>query len=248
MMKNKMASHEYAGARTMVWLDIHNCPIPDPHLVGRRIDSALMKLGYFGPLRIKAVGNMHKVDKNLIQKLHSSGIALRHVFYGSSNIVDDFDMWEESNNEVPYNLMFASDLETMSVVYCYLAQMKEMGCNVLYAYSDTLPTNRDAAKSVPKHGDCVEWLWDSLLHDEDEDIRGRNDVVESCIGNTDDVLEEENGVFAELYCTPCHMEFQSFDEFATHIDGPAHDDLMPITSDDDEEEEDDEEKDPLEED
>ncbi|VVB17583.1 unnamed protein product [Arabis nemorensis] len=73
---------EYAMARTSVWWDIENCPVPkgwDAHGIAQNISSALMKMNYSGPLSISSYGNTNLIPNFVQQALSSTGIALNHV-------------------------------------------------------------------------------------------------------------------------------------------------------------------------
>ena len=76
------AEAEYATAKTSVWWDIENCPVPkgwDAHSIAQKLNSALVNLNYRGPLTISAYGNTELIPKPVQQALSSAGISLNHV-------------------------------------------------------------------------------------------------------------------------------------------------------------------------
>lgn len=73
---------EYRKAKTSVWWDIENCPVPkncDPNLIAQNIASALLKLDYGGCVSISAYGDTHRISSAVQHALSSTGISLNHV-------------------------------------------------------------------------------------------------------------------------------------------------------------------------
>ncbi|CAE5963052.1 unnamed protein product [Arabidopsis arenosa] len=72
---------KYEGESFVYW-DIKLCPLPpycDASLVGPRIKLFLKNEGFSGPLTIIAIGVLTDVPIDILQKVYSSGIALRIV-------------------------------------------------------------------------------------------------------------------------------------------------------------------------
>ncbi|CAH2059339.1 unnamed protein product [Thlaspi arvense] len=86
--------------KLLVLWDINGCPIPDgfdPRLVGPRIESALKKSGYSGPLTITAIGDLRRTpitpSDKVLRVLSSTGIALRHGY----DILPTLLEWNDHN-------------------------------------------------------------------------------------------------------------------------------------------------------
>ncbi|CAN8247404.1 unnamed protein product [Cochlearia groenlandica] len=119
----------------VVW-DINNCPIPDDvdaGLVGPIIQSALRKLGYNGPLTIKAIGNLNLIRKKTLRELSTSGIALRNAKNRVVSVIVDMGRWRHEN---PGNvsIMLISNASSVSVLSTSIADKK---ANTLLAYPIT---------------------------------------------------------------------------------------------------------------
>lgn len=81
MINNKPAKARYEHAKTSVWWDIENCPVPKgckAEEIVQKIRSALSKLNYCGPIFIFAYGNMNHIPPSVKQALSSTGIVLNH--------------------------------------------------------------------------------------------------------------------------------------------------------------------------
>ncbi|KFK23553.1 hypothetical protein AALP_AAs65748U000100, partial [Arabis alpina] len=83
--KNCEAAPEFATSKTLVLWDMGDCPVPDGYDARRvrpSIEGALKKLGYSGPVSITAYGDLKQTPEHVLQRLSSTGIALRHVVEG----------------------------------------------------------------------------------------------------------------------------------------------------------------------
>ncbi|XP_010522869.1 PREDICTED: uncharacterized protein LOC104801327 isoform X2 [Tarenaya hassleriana] len=138
----EMAAPHYAAAKTSVWWDIENCPVPnglDANGVAQNISLALVKMNYFGPFSISAYGDTNRIPYSAQQALYSSGVALFHV--------------PSVDNPSPANVMlissdrgFANSLHQLSIrsYNILLGQPQKASSTLLMA----------SAKTV--------WLWPSL--------------------------------------------------------------------------------------
>ena len=73
----------YGAAKTSVWWDIENCRVPkegyNPNAIAQNISSALMKMGYCGPISISAYGDTNAIPDPVQHALSSTGISLYHI-------------------------------------------------------------------------------------------------------------------------------------------------------------------------
>ncbi|KAG2260049.1 hypothetical protein Bca4012_097026 [Brassica carinata] len=82
MMNSKAPTDAQAKAPTLVFGDINRCPVPagvDVRFIGPCIKSAVINLGYMGPLTIIAIGILTDVPLDVLRVIYFSGIALHHV-------------------------------------------------------------------------------------------------------------------------------------------------------------------------
>ncbi|KAH7666552.1 Meiosis regulator and mRNA stability factor 1 protein [Dioscorea alata] len=155
-----MADGQYVEAKTSVWWDIENCPVPrgcDPHLIAQNIRSGLAEKDYKGSVAIWAYGDTGNIPAAIQQALSSTGVSLNHVPAGVKDASDkkilvDMLFWAV-DNPPPANLMLISGDRDFSNA---LHQLRMRRYNVLLAQ----PTKVSqalvaAAKTV--------WLWKSLV-------------------------------------------------------------------------------------
>ena len=80
---SKTTGFGYGAAKTSVWWDIENCRVPkegyNPNAIAQNISSALMKMGYCGPISIAAYGDTNAIPDPVQHALSSTGISLYHV-------------------------------------------------------------------------------------------------------------------------------------------------------------------------
>ncbi|XP_062144310.1 uncharacterized protein LOC133851756 isoform X3 [Alnus glutinosa] len=156
---SSMAEAQYVGAKTSVWWDIENCPVPkgcDPNAIAQNISSALVKMNYCGPLSISAYGDTHRIPASTQHALSSTGIAINHVPAGVKDASDkkilvDILFWAV-DNPAPANFMLISADRDFSNA---LHQLRMRRYNILLAQPQkaSVPL-MSAAKTL--------WLWTSL--------------------------------------------------------------------------------------
>ncbi|VVA93834.1 unnamed protein product [Arabis nemorensis] len=195
---------QQAEYKTVVFWDINRCPLPavSDCRIGGRIDSALMKLGYTGPLT--AIGDLDGIPIQVLRVL-SSGIGFKHLGQGIWKHCERFYVWGRFN-EQELTIMVISDslgLSCLDYVFAML-QKKRSGnkYNILVAYK--LP--------LPKHAMEIsaEWRWDFLL---------KQDLVtpDTKQGTRRQVLQDPL-----CFCQLCKFPCQSFEIFTTHLKGTEH--------------------------
>lgn len=70
---------------TIVVWDINTCPVPpgfDARMVSLHIRHFLFKKGYFGHVKIIAIGVLTDVPEDILGKVYITGIGLHNVPYG----------------------------------------------------------------------------------------------------------------------------------------------------------------------
>ncbi|CDY69567.1 BnaC07g49870D [Brassica napus] len=154
------AEAEYATAKTSVWWDIENCPVPkgwDAHSIAQKLNSALVNLNYRGPLTITAYGNTELIPKHIQQALSSAGISLNHVPSGKKDASDkkilvDMFLWV-LENPAPANLMLISGDGDFSYA---LNRLRMLRYNILLAHPlQASPFLVASARTS--------WMWRSLI-------------------------------------------------------------------------------------
>ncbi|CAH8389640.1 unnamed protein product [Eruca vesicaria subsp. sativa] len=155
------AEPEYTTAKTSVWWDIENCPVPkgcwDAHNIAQKLNSALVNLNYRGPLTISAYGNTDLIPKAVQQALSSTGISLHHVPSGKKDASDkkilvDMFFWV-LDNPAPANLMLISGDGDFSDA---LHRLRMRRYNILLAHPlQASPSLVASARTS--------WMWKSLL-------------------------------------------------------------------------------------
>ncbi|CAN7012460.1 unnamed protein product [Brassica rapa subsp. trilocularis] len=154
------AEAEYATAKTSVWWDIENCPVPkgwDAHTIAQKLNSALVNLNYRGPLTISAYGNTELIPKAVQQALSSAGISLNHVPSGKKDASDkkilvDMFLWV-LENPAPANLMLISGDGDFSYA---LNRLRMLRYNILLAHPlQASPFLVASARTS--------WMWRSLI-------------------------------------------------------------------------------------
>ncbi|CAN7012464.1 unnamed protein product [Brassica rapa subsp. trilocularis] len=154
------AEAEYATAKTSVWWDVENCPVPkgwDAHSIAQKLNSALVNLNYRGPLTISAYGNTELIPKAVQQALSSAGISLNHVPSGKKDASDkkilvDMFLWV-LENPAPANLMLISGDGDFSYA---LNRLRMLRYNILLAHPlQASPFLVASARTS--------WMWRSLI-------------------------------------------------------------------------------------
>ncbi|KAK3025034.1 hypothetical protein RJ639_043312, partial [Escallonia herrerae] len=151
---------EYGKAKISVWWDIENCQVRkgcEPHAIAQNITTALVKMGYCGPVSISAYGDTNGIPSSVQQALNSTGIALNHVPAGVKDASDkkilvDMLFWAVDNPAPGNYLLISGDRDFSNALH----QLRMRRYNILLAQPRTASaTLLAAAKSV--------WLWTSLL-------------------------------------------------------------------------------------
>ncbi|XP_033142374.1 uncharacterized protein LOC117132434 isoform X2 [Brassica rapa] len=154
------AEADYATAKTSVWWDVENCPVPkgwDAHSIAQKLNSALVNLNYRGPLTISAYGNTELIPKPVQQALSSAGISLNHVPSGKKDASDkkilvDMFLWV-LENPAPANLMLISGDGDFSYA---LNRLRMLRYNILLAHPlQASPFLVASARTS--------WMWRSLI-------------------------------------------------------------------------------------
>ncbi|XP_071734923.1 uncharacterized protein [Rutidosis leptorrhynchoides] len=155
-----MAEERYREAKVSVWWDIENCKVPEdcePHSIASNIHSALVNMGYRGPVYIYAHGDTNEIPPKVQDALHRTGIILTHDLQGDKDasvkkILVNMLLWA-SDNPAPGNILLISSHHDFSYA---LNNLKMRNYNILIAARPSPPTFLlTASKSV--------WLWTSLL-------------------------------------------------------------------------------------
>ncbi|MCL7040926.1 hypothetical protein MKW94_027700 [Papaver nudicaule] len=165
------AEAQYVEAKTSVWWDIENCPVPSlhprqglsssssssSHSIAQNIASALKKMKYRGPISISAYGDTNRIPTSLQHALSSTGITLNHVPSGVKDASDkkilvDMLFWAVDNPAPANYLLISGDRDFSNALH----QLRMRRYNILLAQppSASAPLVA-AAKSV--------WLWSVLL-------------------------------------------------------------------------------------
>ncbi|CAA7033283.1 unnamed protein product [Microthlaspi erraticum] len=152
-------SNKYSEAKTCVFWDIEDCPIPDgldPESVAKNIKSALVKKGYLGEVTIWAYG-----DKYQIQDYYqSAGIKLlpegdKHArvrrMYG------DFYLWLGGNQVHGLTNMMVISGDNSDFASC-LQDCKAADQNILLAKPEDAPRRCGGCRVFVTD----EWIWVSL--------------------------------------------------------------------------------------
>uniref|UniRef100_A0A803MIP5 CCHC-type domain-containing protein n=1 Tax=Chenopodium quinoa TaxID=63459 RepID=A0A803MIP5_CHEQI len=116
---------EYRKAKTSVWWDIENCPVPknsDPNLIAQNIASALLKLDYGGCVSISAYGDTHRISSAVQHALSSTGISLNHVPAGVKDASDkkilvDMLFWAVDNPAPANYLLISGDRDFANALH-----------------------------------------------------------------------------------------------------------------------------------
>ncbi|KAJ0248775.1 hypothetical protein HA466_0158280 [Hirschfeldia incana] len=154
------AEAKYSTAKTSVWWDIENCPVPkgwDAHTIAQKLISALLNLNYRGPLSISAYGNTDLIPKPVQQALSATGISLNHVPSGKKDASDkkilvDMFLWV-LENPAPANLMLISGDGDFSYA---LNRLRMLRYNILLAHPlQASPFLVASARTS--------WMWRSLI-------------------------------------------------------------------------------------
>ncbi|CAN8277380.1 unnamed protein product [Cochlearia groenlandica] len=152
-------SLEYSKTKTSVWWDIENCEVPkgwDAHAIAQNIASALLKMGYGGPVSISAYGDTNLIPNDVQKALSSTGVGLNHVPAGVKDASDkkilvDMCLWA-ADNPAPANFMLISGDRDFSYA---LHQLRMRRYNILLAQPPHASAPlAAAAKNI--------WLWTSL--------------------------------------------------------------------------------------
>ncbi|CAA7033275.1 unnamed protein product [Microthlaspi erraticum] len=161
-MMSSLTSSKYAEAKTCVFWDIEDCPIPDgldPEMVAKNIKSALAKRGYLGELTIWVYG-----DKYQIQDYYqSAGIELHcegSKYERFRMMHTEFYRWLMSHDAHQVTNMMVISGDNSEFASC-LQRCKETDQNILMAQPEDAP-RRCCGCSVSEAVVTDEWIWDSL--------------------------------------------------------------------------------------
>ncbi|ESQ52453.1 hypothetical protein EUTSA_v10017826mg, partial [Eutrema salsugineum] len=201
------------------WWAFNSCPIPkgfDPCLVGRRIETALKKSGYSDLVTITAVGNLREgLGEDVMRKLSSSGISLNHSIRPAS-VLCYHSMWTRLDTTM---LIFGGHnlLEPLALIFHSEA---EEGYKYLLAYDHQLVPSSSSRWKVFQNNARKEWLWESLLSDDDMDSGSADNEDKT----TRIVLQDKCTETGESpwYCSQCELACQSLEDFTTHLKGGEH--------------------------
>ncbi|GLT88459.1 hypothetical protein SLE2022_064850 [Rubroshorea leprosula] len=154
------AEAQYAKAKTSVWWDIENCAVPkgcDAHAIAQNIASALVKIGYCGPVSISAYGDTKSISLSVQHALSSTGVTLNHVPAGIKDASDkkilvDMLLWAVDNPAPANYLLISGDRDFSNALH----QLRMRRYNILLAQplKASAPLIA-AAKTV--------WLWTNLV-------------------------------------------------------------------------------------
>ncbi|GAB2282100.1 hypothetical protein Dimus_016658 [Dionaea muscipula] len=153
------AESQYVEAKTSVWWDIENCPVPrgcDHHAIAQNISSALKKFNYRGPVSISAYGDTNRIPSSVQQALSSTGISLNHVPAGVKDASDkkilvDMLFWAVDNPAPANYVLISGDRDFSNALH----QLRMRRYNILLAQPvQASPALVAAAKSV--------WMWTTL--------------------------------------------------------------------------------------
>ncbi|CAE6076113.1 unnamed protein product [Arabidopsis arenosa] len=190
---------------TSVWWDIETCPVPDRYDaggVGRSIKTVLKNGGCLGPIIVTAIGNLNLIPHNVLQKLSSTGVALKYVSCGIKDISNDIYRWEDSHSP-PANKVVISG-EDLPETFIMIPQRQR-------GY-----TTFRACPFPPKFP--ARWLWpEDLL----EDATGSGG---SSADNEQKKLRETCYRWGEyaFSCTLCGVACHSFEIFSMHLQSKQH--------------------------
>ncbi|CAA7033280.1 unnamed protein product [Microthlaspi erraticum] len=160
-MASLSPSNKYAEAKTCVFWDIEDCPIPDglnPEMVAKNIKSALVKKGYLGEVTIWAYGDKYQTQ----DYYQSAGIKL--LCEGSK-----YERFRKMHLELyKWRLTHAHELTNMMVITgnnfefaSSLQRHKESDQNILTAKPEDAP-GRCGGCSLSEAVVTDEWIWESL--------------------------------------------------------------------------------------
>ncbi|KAK2966790.1 hypothetical protein RJ640_008793 [Escallonia rubra] len=149
---------EYGKAKISVWWDIENCQVPkgcEPHAIAQNITTALVKMGYCGPVSISAYGDTNGIPSS---DTHHSALVYVLLFVVSvkdasdKKILVDMLFWAVDNPAPGNYLLISGDRDFSNALH----QLRMRTYNILLAQPQraSVPLLA-AAKSV--------WLWTSLL-------------------------------------------------------------------------------------
>uniref|UniRef100_A0A1J3GLW8 Meiosis arrest female protein 1 n=1 Tax=Noccaea caerulescens TaxID=107243 RepID=A0A1J3GLW8_NOCCA len=153
------AETEYSMSKTSVWWDIENCEVPkgwDAHTIAQNVSSALLKMGYCGPVSISAYGDTSLIPLPVQQALSSTGVTLNHVPAGVKDASDkkilvDMLLWA-IDNPAPANFLLISGDRDFSNALHQLSMRR---------YTILLARPPHASAPLVAAAENV-WLWTSL--------------------------------------------------------------------------------------
>ncbi|KAL1215088.1 hypothetical protein V5N11_007666 [Cardamine amara subsp. amara] len=153
-------THEFTRAKTSVWWDIENCPVPkgsDAHGITQTLSLALMKMNYNGPLSISSYGNTNLIPNSVQQALSSTGVSLNHVPSGRKDASDkkilvDMFLWV-MDNPAPANLMLITGDGDFSDA---LHRLRMRRYNILLAHPQQVSAALVASANTT-------WLWSDFF-------------------------------------------------------------------------------------
>ncbi|CAA7026738.1 unnamed protein product [Microthlaspi erraticum] len=150
-------SSRYAAAKTCVFWNVEDCPIPsglDPVSVARNIKSALAKKGFLGEVTIRAYGDMYQIP----DYYQPAGIKLERHGDKSARFMSmngDFFLWLLENGESTNMMVISGDHSefAQSLKSCTAANN-----NILLAQPEDAPRRCSSCRMFVPY----EWTWESL--------------------------------------------------------------------------------------
>ncbi|ESQ31819.1 hypothetical protein EUTSA_v10003670mg [Eutrema salsugineum] len=243
------AEAEYARAKTSVWWDIENCPVPngfDAHGIAQKFSSALNTMNYCGPLSISSYGNTSLIPNSVQLAISSSGISLNHVPSGKKDASDkkilvDMFMWV-MENPAPANIMLISGDGDFSDA---LHRLRMKRYNILLVHPQQVSASLVASakttwlwKSFLVSGAPLTQLWRSLLASgasltQCEYSRLFDDSQIPSQDAPNQLLQQETRrkklqkncretCESTWFCKICNVACKSFEIFTLHLSGKEH--------------------------
>ncbi|KFK40375.1 hypothetical protein AALP_AA3G365400 [Arabis alpina] len=202
------------NTKTAIWWDINSCRIPkgyDSYRVRPCIDSVLNKSGVVVDehVSIFAVGNLLRLAPDDRKALSSSGIVMIHTDFGSSMCVWQVLSDWQCHNLPPATVMVISN-DPYADLYFHKTLLRGPGAlderEVLEERYTVIPAYPlTAGKS---------WRWKAILKEAPP------------LKSPSDLLDHKCAASPLWICTKCPFETDTYDEFATHLYGTAHEEFL----------------------
>ncbi|CAH8304657.1 unnamed protein product [Eruca vesicaria subsp. sativa] len=181
----------FAEAKTGVFLDVEECPIPedlDPKSLYQNIRTALANKGYHGEVSIKAFGDRNQIPGYF----ESAGIEIHPVGDKRLRIREmliSFFHWLYTNKPELCNVMIISrnGMEFASALH----SCKELGHNILVANPLHGPKICQCGCKTKSYDLITEmWLWETLADGGDPLVKTKREEEVSNEEEEDDVSED----------------------------------------------------------